>query len=334
MNRVTIKDVANYVNVSKSTVSQFLNNRFDYMSEETKGKIAQAIKELGYQPNYIARSLKQKRTSTIGVIVANILHAFSTQVIRAIEDFYNEKDFHVIVCNADDDPEKERNYINMLQAKQVDGLIVFPTGGNMDLYQRMEEAHYPIVFVDRIIENININAVLLDNEMASSMAVEHLIEKGHDKIGIITLPIERFVTPRIERINGYKKAMIDHGLSIINEYVKGLPIHKIQEAVEELLVLKSPPTAIIAGNDLALMEILKVVRKQGIKIPDDIAIICIDDVSYANIFDPALTTIRQPAFGIGEKAANLLLDHIEHKSEFKVAKVYRFEPELIVRSSC
>lgn len=125
MKRITIQDVARLAGVSKSTISQYLNKRYDYMSEETKKRIEAAINELGYEPNFIARSLKQKKTSTIAVIVANILHSFSTKVIRAVEDYCNENGFHVIVCNADDDPEKEANYIRMLRAKQVDGMIVF-----------------------------------------------------------------------------------------------------------------------------------------------------------------------------------------------------------------
>lgn len=334
MKRVTIKDVAEHANVSKSTVSQFLNKRFDYMSQDTRERIEQAIKELGYQPNYIARSLKQKRTSTIGVIVANILHAFSTQVIRAIEDYYNEKEMHVIVCNADDDPNKERNYINMLQAKQVDGLIVFPTGGNLDLYKTMEENNFPVVFVDRIVDGVQINSVLVDNEQISSLAVGQLISKGHKRIGMITPPLTKSVTPRVERMEYYKKALVANGIQINQDYSKGLEIGEIQGAMEQMLSLKNPPTAIIAGNDLAFMEILIYVRKNGIKIPEEIALIGIDDVPFANIFDPPLTTIRQPAFKIGKKAATILLDLIENKNELREAKVYRFEPELIIRQSC
>ena len=117
MKRVTIADVAREANVSKSTVSQYMNKRYEYMAENTKDRIEEAVRVLGYQVNFVARSLKQKRTSTIGVIVANILHAYSTQVIRSIEDVCNAKDIHVIVCNADDNPVKERKYINMLRAK-------------------------------------------------------------------------------------------------------------------------------------------------------------------------------------------------------------------------
>jgi LacI family kdg operon repressor len=139
MEKVTMADVAKEAGVSKSTVSQYLNKRYEYMSEKTKQKIKEAIEQLGYQPNYLARSLKQKRTSMVGVIVANILHYFSTSVTRGIEDFCQEHDLHAIVCNADDNPEKEKKYIEMLRAKQVDGLIVLQIGQNNDLYHRMVE---------------------------------------------------------------------------------------------------------------------------------------------------------------------------------------------------
>src|SRR5699024_10710326 len=124
MKKITMQDVANKAGVSKSTVSQFINNRYEYMAEETKIRIDDAVKELGYIPNFIAKSLKQKKTSTIGVIVANILHTFSNEIIRAIEDVCEVNQVHMFVCNADDNPEKEKSYMEMLMAKQVDGLII------------------------------------------------------------------------------------------------------------------------------------------------------------------------------------------------------------------
>src|SRR5690606_33048402 len=136
MKTVTIAEVAEHAKVSKSTVSQYLNKRYEYMSENTRKRIEASIEELNYHPNVIARSLKQKSTFTVGVIVANILHSFSTQILRTIENNFNGQGFHTIICNADDEPEKERNYIEMLLAKQVDGLIIFPTGGNLDLYEQ------------------------------------------------------------------------------------------------------------------------------------------------------------------------------------------------------
>ncbi|SEN50798.1 LacI family DNA-binding transcriptional regulator [Lihuaxuella thermophila] len=334
MKKVTMADVAKYANVSKSTVSQFLNQRYDFMSQKTKERIEQAIRELGYQPNFVARSLKQKKTSTIGVIVANILHTFSTQVIRAIEDACHEHDYHVIVCNADDEPDKEKKYIDMLTAKQVDGLIVFPTGGNVDLYQSMVEAKLPLVFLDRIVSDVSVDAVLLDNEAAAKMAVNHFISKGYERIGMVTTSLIRHVTPRVERIAGFKKALEENGIPVCDDYVKGLEVEWIKEGLEKMFSLDKPPQALLAGNDLALMEILTYAKRNSLTIPTDLAIIGIDEVSFADLYHPPLTTVRQPAFEMGKKAAELLFEKIDDPDSRKKACVYRFAPELIERASC
>src|SRR3954465_5055821 len=188
MENVTMADVAKAAGVSKSTVSQFLNKRFEYMGEKTKLKIEEAIAELGYQPNFIARSLKQKRTSMVGIIVANITHYFSTEISRAIEDFFHKHDLHAIVCNADDDPEKEKKYIEMLRAKQVDGLIIFPTGQNNDLYETMVKQGYPVVFVDRKVENLDVFSVITNNTESTYKAIQHFIENGHKNIAFAVQP--------------------------------------------------------------------------------------------------------------------------------------------------
>lgn len=334
MKRVTMSDVAKKANVSKSTVSQYVNNRFEYMSEDTKQKIKEVIDELEYQVNIVARSLTQKRTSTIGIIVANILHSFSTQVIRAVEDYYNNLDIHVIVCNADDNSLKERKYIEMLMAKQVDGLIVFPTGGNIDLFDSLLKQNYPLVFMDRKIGEINVDTVLLDNMHASWLAVNHLTSKGHENIAIITTSILKNITPRVERIEGYKSSLIENGIEINDSYIISREIDEIFDGIHELMSLEKPPTAIYAGNDLSLMEVLKYVKTKKIIIPEELSIISIDNVSYADIFTPRLTIISQPSLKMAEKASELLLLKIERKDNKKKDKnIYKFEGDLLSRES-
>ncbi|WP_096274024.1 LacI family DNA-binding transcriptional regulator [Paucisalibacillus globulus] len=332
MKTVTITDVARQAGVSKSTVSQYLNKRYDYMADKTKKKIEQAIDELGYHPNYIARSLKQKSTTTIGVITANILHVFSTQVIRAIEDFCNQQDFHVILCNADDDPEKEKKYIDMLRAKQVDGIIIFPTGSNVQSYQQMIKENFPIVFVDRHVPGIKASAILLDNVKAATLAVDELVSKGYDRIGVMMPEKAESITPRKERIEGYKSALQENGLTFYPEYIRSVEVQGMQEGLKEMLTLPEPPNAIIAGNDLTLYEVLKYTKQQGIRIPEDLALVAIDDVPFANIYYPTITSIAQPAFEMGTKAANLLFEKIKNKTS-PSEEIFRFEPKLIIRTS-
>lgn len=334
MKAITITDVAKYAEVSKSTVSQYLNKRYEYMGEKTKKRIELAIEELGYSPNIVARSLKQKSTTTIGVIVANILHVFSTQVIRAIEDFCNELNFHVIVCNADDDPVKEKRYIEMLRAKQVDGIIAFPTGDNIALYERLIKDNYPIVLMDRLLPEISISTVLLDNERASKIAIDEFVKKGYNQIGMLSQPLEKGITPRMERVDGYKNALKFHQIPYQPDYLASAEIPEIQAGLGEMLALPNPPNAILALNDRVLFEILKYTKKNQIKIPEDLALIGIDDVSFASFYSPALTTIAQPAFEMGKKAAELLLNRIRNKSSDIDLEIHRFEPKLILRESC
>lgn len=328
----TISDVAKHANVSKSTVSQYLNERYDYMAEETRKRIKKSIEELNYQPNNVARSLKLKSTATIGVIVANILHTFSTQVIRAIEDTLNENGFSTIICNADDDPAKEKKYIETLLARQVDGLIVFPTSGNAQLYKSLVDSNFPIVFVDRYVNGLSVDTVMLDNEKAAQLAVRHLVENGYTEIAVITTSLETAVVPRVERIDGYKRAMENKQLPLRKEFIKGMDRPYLQQAINDLFTLKQPPNAIITGNDLTLMEFLKYASENKLKIGEDIGLVTIDEVAFAEVHQPSLTTVAQPTFEMGKKAAELLLDKFESKTK-KETEIYRFSPSLIIRKS-
>lgn len=333
MKRTTIEDVAKHANVSKSTVSQYLNNRFDYMSSKTRKRIEQSIIELNYQPNILARGLKQKTSSTIGVIVANILHVFSTQVIRAIEDYCNKRDFHVIVCNAEDDPVKEKRYIEMLRAKQVDGIIVFPTGGNVELYKEIKKSNYPVVFMDRLLPEVPVHSILLDNELAAELAVDEFVKNGHRQIGLVSPPLETKVTPRLERLEGFKKALEKHHMEYNPDYIIDGKISSIKDKLKDLLALSNPPTAVLAINDRTLLEILKYAKENDINIPETMALIGIDDVSYASIYNPTLTTIEQPTFEMGKKAVQVLFELMEGKNRKIEPEVHRFEPKIIVRES-
>lgn len=333
MKRITMADVAKQANVSKSTVSQYLNNRFDYMATPTKERIKKAIEDLGYQPNYVARSLKQKTTSTIGVIVANILHTFSTQILQAIEDYFSEYGFHVIVCNSYNDPVKERRYIEMLRAKQVDGLIVVPSGGNSDIYERLIEENFPLVFMDRKLNELQVDTILLDNEFGSYLAVKQLKDKGYEKIGFVTSSLKTNITPRIERKEGFKKAINHFNLPLKEEFIQGYDQEEYHQGLNNLLFGHQSPEAIIAGNDFSLLEILKFTKENKINIPQKLAIISFDEISFADIYNPRLSTIEQPTLEMGTKAAQMLYSKIKKEHKKPQNFVHRFKPKLIIRDS-
>ncbi len=330
---VTIDDVAKAAGVSKSTVSQYLNKRYEYMSERTRKKIEQVIKELQFQPNHHARNLKSRKTKMIGIIVANIQHAFSTAIIRIIEQAMEERGIHVIICNADDNTEKEATYLNLLSARNVDGLIVFPTGDNYEEYKRLLENQIPVVFMDRKIEGVLADTVLLDNEAAAFLAVSTLVKTGRKTIAMLTLPLTHSVSPRVERITGYKNALQFYNIEYRDELLICAPLRDLKTKLAELFNSDHKPDGIVAGNDLVLKEALSFLKENEISIPGDVAIIGIDDVSYADIYHPSLTTIAQPVEEMGSKAAEILLERIEGKSD-SVPVVYRFSPKLIMRQSC
>lgn len=331
---VTIEDVAKAVGVSKSTVSQFLNKRYEYMSIKTKEKIEKAIEELNFQPNHFASNLKTKKSTMVGIIVANIRHAFSTEIIRIIEQTLQEQDIHVIICNADDDPEKEVTYINLLASRNIDGLIIFPTGANYSDYSRLINDGIPVVFMDRKINGIIADTVLLDNEAASFLAVSTLVERGFDRIAMLTLPVHHHISPRIERIDGYKKALSFFNIPFREELLCSNSVPLLRENLETLFKsAESQPNGIIAGNDLVLKEVLIFLKDKKLSIPKDVAIIGIDEVSYAELYQPSITTIAQPTEEMGLKAAEIMMGYIKEKAPI-VPIVYRFSPELKMRESC
>ncbi|MFD1427723.1 LacI family DNA-binding transcriptional regulator [Kroppenstedtia sanguinis] len=334
MKKVTMADVAERAGVSKSTVSQFINNRYEYMAESTKLRIEDAIRELGYIPNYVAKSLKQKSMSTVGVIVANILHAFSTEIIRSIEDECERNGFHLFVCNADDQPEKERSYIDMLIAKQVDGLIIFPTNGNEDYYERLKLANFPIVFMDRKIDHHTLYpTILLDNEAAARMAVEQLVRCGHRKVGMVSTSIEKKVTPRMERISGFRKAMSAHGFDVPDEWIIAVRAPDIIGRLKQVWSSGDRPAAFFAANDLSLIELLKFVKQEGLHIPEDVGVIAIDDSPFHEVAATPLTVIRQPTFEMGKAAVEKLFSLIGGAPLDQVCEEQRFAPELVERDS-
>ncbi|WP_027093179.1 LacI family DNA-binding transcriptional regulator [Cohnella thermotolerans] len=333
MVNVTMADVAEKAGVSKSTVSQYLSKRYEYMSVETRKKIEQAIKELDYRPNVLARSLKQKRSSTIGVIVANIMHSFSTEICRAIEDYYQEQGMNVILCNTDEDGDKEKSYIEMLQAKQVDGMILFPTGKNKSLYKKLTKQRIPILFVDRKVEGVHTDTVVANNADAVYQAVKHLADQGHRKIAILTAPLT--ISSRIDRVEGFKRAVQELGLDSSRDLTINCEIGQIRGRLQSLLSREDKPTAIIAGNDLVLMEILAYIKENRIRVPEELALLVFDNIPFAHLLSPTLTTISQPSAEMGRAAGRLLHERIkaEQPSDQQPPREMTYECTLIVRES-
>lgn len=323
--------------VSKSTVSRYLNGLYEHMGADTKERIAQVIAELDYRPNALARSLKQKRTHTVGAIVANILNPFSTSVIRGIEDTLKEAGFNLILCNADDDPAKERDYINMLVDKQIDGLIINTTGCNNELIAQVNK-NIPVILIDRKASDINIDTVTVDSAQGVCQAVDHMVGLGHKHIAMLTLPYDH-VSPRLERVQAYQTALAGHGLTFREDWLvqTSADEQEVFAKLKELLagsVGKDRPTSLFCANNMITMSVVKAIKKMGLIIPGEIAVLGFDDWEWAQLIDPPVTVVAQPVYDMGNKAAALLIKRMKGGRTPKKPIVILFEPQLLKRKSC
>lgn len=244
----TIKDIAKIAGVSPATVSRALGG-YGYVKDSTRQRIQEVADQLGYHPNALARSMVTRQTQTIGLIISDIANPFFPEVVRGIEDTAHQKGFTVILCNSDENSEKERTYIDVLMAKRVDGLIVASTAANAQHLLQLKERNLPLVLLDRSFGEGNVDTVKVDNTLGAFGAVNHLIELGHRRIGIITGP-DRIPTAR-ERLTGYEQALEQHSIHLDPKLiVKG--DFKEEDAymgVKYLMGLDRPPTALFTANN-------------------------------------------------------------------------------------
>lgn len=311
----SIRDVAKTAGVSVSTVSHAIN-KTRYVSEETRTKVFVAMEELNYKPNRLASSLrrKDKRTNTLGVLIPDSANPFFAEVLRGVEDTCFEFGFNVFLCNSDDDPQKEINYIEALLGKQIDGIILISTGTHNDSLDILAQSKIPSVLVDRVVSGGGIDSVLVDNETGGYQAAEFLINLGHKRVGCVTGP--SLATPSAARVKGFKKAFSDHDLELGNElFVPGdFRAQSGCNATKSLLEINAPPTAIFTCNDLMAVGALHALDQAGMRIPEDMSIIGFDDIPLASLTKPPLTTIAQPSQSMGLSAAKMVITRIENPS--------------------
>ena len=326
-----IRDVARLAGVSTATVSHVINGT-RRVNEDTRGRVLAAAATLHYHPSAIARSLRTKSTGVLGVLVSDITNPFFTGIVRGIEDIANANGYSVMVCNTDEDSEKENSYLSVLLAKRVDGLIIAPTGIRSPLLEAALAMGTPLVLIDRSVKGMDLPIVKVDNEDASFRLVSHLIQDGHTRIGIINgLPS---VPTSWERYAGYERALRTHGLQPDERLSKigSGRREQSQQAALELLTAPHRPSAIFAINNLSTLGTLLALRAMNLRCPEDVAVVGIDDHDWAPAFVPSLTVIRQPVYQMGAEAARQVIGLA--RGERTEMSCTILPTELIVRSSC
>jgi LacI family transcriptional regulator len=326
----TIREVAESAGVSYATVSHVINNT-RLVSQETRERVLAAMDALNYRPNALARSLRQGKTNTIGLVLPDSANPFFAEISRSIEDEAFKKGYSVFLCNTELDTERELFYVDVLSKKQVDGIIFVAAGDQTDSLDFLVRRNMPVVMIDRNVPNVEIDAVLTDNQLGGYLATRHLLELGHKRIACIAGPSS--ITPSSERIIGYRKALEEAGLA----YDEGLIIrgdYHAQSGMEithTILKMNPRPTAIFALNDLMALGALRAAAEAGCSVPRDLAVVGYDDLELAQFTNPPLTTISQPKKEIGAQAIQLLVDRISRKTNSPSRLV--LAPELIVRRS-
>ena len=308
---MTIKRIAELANVSSATVSKILNDKDQHISEATRQRVLEIVGREGYIPNGIAKSLRMKRTKTIGIIMPDVMNLFFSELARGAEDAAERKGYSVILCNTDNKESKEERYIQILQEKMVDGIIM--TASERSISKSLERCNIPLVLVDRdIILDKKVGRITVDNEDGSYRATSFLIEKGCRNIGFIS-SYEKNI-PSAQRLKGYKRAVLDNGLEIDDNKIF-LQNYSIESGYIGALRLieKSTIDGIFCGNDLIAIGVIKALKEKKIRVPEDIKIIGFDDISIAQYLDPPLTTMKQPIYQMGEEAIDMLVAIIENK---------------------
>lgn len=332
MKRVTISDVAKLAGVSKSTVSHVINET-RFVETETKERVLVAIKELNYRPSRIAQSLTTNKTFTIGIIVSDVTNHYFGELIRSIENVLDTQGYSLIVCNTDEQLERERSRLELLTGQQVDAIIAAATSQNWDELLITHVKNIPIVFLDRMFDEFGDYTYVGSNNYAGSyMGVEHLIQHGHERIGILA-GFQRLSSMR-ERLRGFKDALSNHGIPIRDEWIalSELSVNAGFDATKQLLSMNDRPSALFMNNNLLSLGALTAIGQLGLQIPRDIALVGFDDHPWATVCSPPLTVIRQPVKLLGESAAKMVLELVNNKPLEQKALV--LDCQLVVRESC
>jgi DNA-binding LacI/PurR family transcriptional regulator len=329
---VTIKDVATHASVSVATVSAVMN-KSKYVSPELAERVSASIAALGYRRNNFARGLKTQVSHSIGLIVPDITNPFFTNIARGVEDVANAHNYSLILGNTDEDPEKEKKYLQLLESKRADGLIIAVTAHSHEYLQSQPIQHLALTSIDRSLFDLGIDTVMVDNSIGARTATEHLIEIGHRRIGLVTGL--RGIAPTEERVLGYIQALEKNGITVDASLIAAEARAQIDGGARgtmQLLTLEERPTALFVMDGTMAIGALQSIAKAGLRCPEDIALVCFDDFPWASVMKPHLTVVDQPTYEIGEQSAHLLFERLQHRE--RAPREIRLQTRLIVRESC
>jgi len=333
--QITIKDIAKKLSISPSTVSRALKDHPD-INQKTRDAVKEMARKYNYRPNKIALSLLQNQSKTIGVIIPEIIHHFFSSVISGIEDVFYQENYNIIICQSQESYEREIKNVQTLLSSHIDGILmsISKETKKLDHIRNIQEIGLPLVFFDRIAEEIDTDKVIVDDFGGGYLATEHLINIGCKRIAHLYGPMNLLIGKN--RFNGYKKALEDHNMSLNPELTVFCDSYeKALIETRRLLQLPYPPDGIFAVNDLTAMGTIKTIKDMGFRVPEDISVVGFTNWLISRFADPALTTIDQKGYLMGTEAAQLLLKRINNEETEEEARPITklLDSKLIIRDS-
>jgi LacI family transcriptional regulator len=327
----TIKEVARRAQVSVGTVSNVLSGAV-VVSDRLKERVLEIIRELDYHPNYVARSLKIRQTKMLGMVVSDITNAFFPQVVRGAEDAAWTHDYMLITFNSDDQPERERQVLSALRTRRVDGilLVAASTDGDLSHIQGTLDAGIPIVCIDRAIPSLPVDCLSVDGVAGARKGVEHLIDCGHRRIGLLTGPLTLQVAR--DRLEGYRQALRSAGISYDEAFVRDGSFRVENGYAASLGLLREvQPTAVFTSNAMMALGLMRAMNELNLRCPEDVGIASFDDPVFSQSLRPELTCVAQPAYELGFRGAEMLIHRLMQPDSARV--IEQLHTELRIRQS-
>lgn len=330
---VTIRDVALRAGVSIKTVSNVINEH-PYISADTRKRVAEAIADLGYRPNRSAQALRSRRNRSLAAIIPDIKNPFFTAVVRGIEDYAFDVGYMLLLCDSEDNVQRESQFISVLGMGSVAGVVLCTADERVleQQIQSIQNSNIAVVAFDRAIDETPVDAVLAQNFEGSYAGMKHLLDTGHRRIGIIAGP--DYYAPGRERLDGCLKALADAGVPIEDALIQRTDFKQVssQSATRRLLECAEPPTAIFVSNGPSAYGTLEVVREYNLRFPEDISIVVFDDPEWSRIVEEPLTVIAQPGYEMGRLSAEVLLKRLANPNA-PIQKI-RVPTTFVHRRSC
>ena len=329
----TIRDVARLAGVSLATVSNVLNQTRP-VAADTAARVMRAVEALRYAPHAAARSMRRRGSGLIGLILADITNPFFTALVHAVERAASTAGYSVLLCNSDEDLQREQQHLELLRTQRVDGIILAATGHpSRGRAAALGQLRVPVVLVDRAFNEFGLDAVMLDNRRAALDATRHILSFGHRRVAMLSGPVA--MSTGAERLQGYREALLEAGVAYDETLVRdaGFREERAYEAARELLSAPKRPSAVFAANNLIAIGLMRAIADLQLQCPQDVSVVSIDDFAWASAFRPRLSTVAQPVADMGETAVRMLLARMRGNAP-AAAQLAVMAPTLMARDSC